>query len=255
MYAKPLGSCVGFIAGIVPAARVARAVSSRRYPRRVNRKICIFARCLRAPREERRARHGEYEPGGREGGQERRVLHAAPRHRGGDERLPRLRRGCVPREDGAAAVRRPGVEQLHALLRGAVPGPRGQAAHQHELRAGEQAVRGAMATDHLRDAQPALPPGTVAATGEDLHPRPRRQWGRAGRHRRHAVGLPRGRRRLPRRGGDGPARRRGHHRHQPPLLPLPGVPGVGRGRGAAVRHHREHQRDHLPGGVPADPGQ
>ena len=39
-------------------------------------------------------------------------------------------------------MRRPGVEQLHALLRGAVPGPRGQAAHQHELRAGEQAVQG-----------------------------------------------------------------------------------------------------------------
>ena len=34
------------------------------------------------------------------------------------------------------------MEQLHALLRGAVPGPRGQAAHQHELRAGEQAVQG-----------------------------------------------------------------------------------------------------------------
>ena len=39
-------------------------------------------------------------------------------------------------------MRRPGVEQLHALLRGAVPGPRAQAAHQHELRAGEQAVQG-----------------------------------------------------------------------------------------------------------------
>ena len=43
MYAKPLGSCVGFIAGIVPAARVAHAVSWGRYPRLVNRKICIFA--------------------------------------------------------------------------------------------------------------------------------------------------------------------------------------------------------------------
>ena len=39
-------------------------------------------------------------------------------------------------------MRRPGVEQLHALLRGAVPGPRAQAAHQYELRAGEQAVQG-----------------------------------------------------------------------------------------------------------------
>ena len=41
----------------------------------------------------------------------------------------------------------------------------------------------------------------------------------------------------------------------PPLLPLPGVPGVGCGGGPAVRRHRERQRDHLPGGVPADPGQ
>ena len=42
---------------------------------------------------------------------------------------------------------------------------------------------GAMATDHLRDAQPALPPGAVAVAGEDLHPRPRRQRRRADRHR------------------------------------------------------------------------
>ena len=102
--------------------------------------ICPGARGRRAKKGE--PRHGEYEPGGREGGQERRVLHAAPRHGGGDERLPRLRPGYLPREDGAAALRRPGVEQLHALLRGAVPGPRAQAAHQHELRAGEQAVQG-----------------------------------------------------------------------------------------------------------------
>ena len=72
-----------------------------------------------------------------------------------------------------------------------------------------------------------LPPGAVAAAGEDFHPRPRRQWGRADRHRHPAVGLPRGRRRFPQRGCDGPARRGGFHHHKPALLALPGVPGVG----------------------------
>ena len=62
---------------------------------------------------------------------------------------------------------------------------------------GSKRYRDPLAADHLRDAQPALPPGAVAAAGEDLHPRPRHQWGRAGRHRRPAVGLPRGGRRLP----------------------------------------------------------
>ncbi len=120
---------------------------------------------------------------------------------------------------------------------------------------GSKRYRDPLAADHLRDAQPALPPGAVAAAWEGLHPRPRRQRRRTDRHRRPAVGLPRGGRRLPQRGGDGPARHRGHHHHQPALLPLSGVPGVGRGRGPAVRHHREHQRDHLLRGVPADPGQ
>ena len=34
-------------------------------------KFVYLPRCSRAPREERRTRHGEYEPGGREGGHER----------------------------------------------------------------------------------------------------------------------------------------------------------------------------------------
>ena len=65
---------------------------------------------------------------------------------------------------------------------------------------GSKRYRDPLAADHLRDAQPALPPGAVAAAWEGLHPRPRRQRRRTDRHRRPAVGLPRGGRRLPQRG-------------------------------------------------------
>ena len=47
---------------------------------------------------------------------------------------------------------------------------------------GSKRYRDPLAADHLRDAQPALPPGAVAAAGEDFHSRPRCPWERADRH-------------------------------------------------------------------------
>ena len=69
-----------------------------------------------------------------------------------------------------------------------------------------------------------------------------------------------GRRQVPRRRLPQPRVRRapergGHRRHQPALLPLPRVRRPARGAREEVPDHREQERDHLQGDLPAHQGQ
>ena len=150
------------------------------------------------------------------------------------------------------------MEQLHAVLRTEFPALRHTPPHIHQLRPRRQAgeVRHtALALRRQRTGRPQVRHRQVADPRQDLRARPRRERRQPHRHRRPALGLPRGRRRLPLARGNSTARGRRHHHHQPAVLALPRVPAVDHRRRQAVLHHRKHERYNLQGGVPADKGQ
>ena len=87
------------------------------------------------------------------------------------------------------------------------------------------------------DATKTRANGKKFALEAEGHQRRRRH-----QHRRPPVGVPRGRRRLPQRRGDGAARRGRHRHHQPAVQPLPRVRRLARRGRQEVLDHRQPER-------------
>ncbi len=190
------------------------------------------------------------------GRKERRVLHPVGRHRARDERLPGVRPRRVPRQGDPAPVRRPRVEQLHQVLRAALHGLRHQEADLDVVRARQQPRGDLLPADAVRDGRPEVRRDQdprqrqEVRAGAEGHQRRRRH-----QHRRPPVGVPRRRRRLPQRRGDGAARRGRHRHHQPAVQPLPPVRRLARRGRQEVRGDRQQNAITYNGDLPAHQGE